>query len=345
MRMPHRSLLLSLLIAAVLVAGCDGFESGTPPDQVDAEGPSVQFATDASGVVPDDSTVDVDVTLSNPDGAAVAVEVLFAEEASSAASEISGVPRVQTINFPEGTAETTSRSFDVDVSGVNISAGAKEALFALQNLQTDGQATIGETKQFALNIGFPPLADLREEGVGASGLFSAIVTEVSGDGARVQDGDAAIAITRRSDFTDAVQRGDEVSITGTVSEFGGQLQIDTDDLSNFEVLSSGNDLPSPVTISLAEAVENFDELENELVRVEGITIDPDGDDVFQAGGSAGNYTVTDDDGNQLTLRIPGDSFYGGEPIPEGPITVEAVLGRFFEDIQLRARYEDNIIIE
>jgi len=335
----------SLLVIVALLVGCDGFETGTPPNEDQTENPTtVQFATDAQGVVPADSIVTVDVTLSNPDGAAVSVEVLFAEPASSASSdELGELAEVRSLRFPEGTSETATRSFEVDVSGVDISEGPKEVLFALQNLQTEGQATIGDRRQFALNIGFPPLADLREDGVGTSGLFSAIVTEVSGDDARVQDGDAAIAITRRSDFTDAVEQGDEVSITGTVSEFAQQLQIDTDDLSSFEVLSSGNELPDPIELTLADAADNFDEYENERVRVEEITIDPDGDDTFQAGGSAGNYTVTDNEGNELIIRIPGDSFYAGKPIPEGPITFEGVLGRFFGDIQLRAQYEENII--
>lgn len=309
-----------------------------------AAGPTVQFAQETAGVVPSDSIATIDVELTNPDGAAVSVEVLFAEPASSTSLDVlGGISEVQSVTFPEGTDATATRSVKVDVSDVGIADGAKEAIFALQGLETEGRATIGNQREFALNIGFPPLADLREEGVGASGLFSAIVTEVSGEDAIVQDGEAAIAVTRRADFTDAVQQGDEVAITGTVSEFAQQLQIDTDDLSSFEVLSSGNDLPDPVTLTLAEAAENFDQYANERVRVENITIDPGDDDTFQAGGEAGNYTVTDSDGNELILRIPGESFYAGKPIPEDPITFEGVLGRFFEDIQLRAQYEDNII--
>lgn len=337
-----RSVSLFLLVP-VLLAGCDGLDSGVSPNesaQNDA-GPTVQFAANGAGAVPDDGTVSVEVEYVSPDAEAT-VEVLYATASTTTDDEVT-IPRVRELSFPA--ADTTvTRSFEIDVSDVDISGGAKEALFALQNLRTGGQATIGR-RQFDLTIGFPPLANLREEGVGASGLFSAVVTEISGSDVRVQDEDAAIAITRRSDFADAVERGDKVSITGTVSEFAGQLQIDTDDLNSFEVLSSGNDLPSHVTITLPEAVEDFDELENELVRVEGITIDPDGEDVFRAGGSDGNYTVTDDDGNELVLRIPGASFYEGEPIPEGSITVEAALGRFNEAIQLRARYEGDIITE
>lgn len=333
---PRLNGVLLLLAASLLWTGCDS--SGTSTSE---SAPAVQFTQSTAGVLPTDSTATIDLELTNPDADAVSVEVLFAEAASSASSEVlGGVPTVRTITFPEGADSTTTRSFEVEVFDVDDSEGFKEAFFALQQLQTDGGARIESPREFTLNIGFPPLADLRS--TGASGLFAAIVTEVSGDDARVQDGPAAIAVTRREDFTSDVQQGDRVSITGTVSEFANQLQIDTDDLRNYEVLSSGNELPDPVQLSVPEAKENFSEYENERVRVEGLTIDPDGDDTFQAGGSEGNYTATDNEGNEITIRIPGDSFYSGKPIPEEAITFEGVLSRFFEDVQLRARYEGDI---
>jgi hypothetical protein len=343
-----RSLAL-LLAAAVFAVGCDGFESGTPPDEAGvATPPTVEFATGNAGAIPSDSIVTVDIQLQNPDGNEVTVEVLFAGEASSAALEdlANSVDPVTEVSFAATTGETVTRSVEIDVSDADISQGRKEAKFALQNLQTTGRATLGETSQFTLNIGFPPLADLRADGAGASGIFEAIVTEVSGSDVRVQDETAGILISRNDEFASAVEDGDEVRISGTVSSFANQLQIDEPgDLDDFEVLSSGNDLPDAQTITLAEVAADPDAFESERVRVEGITIDPDGDSAFQAGGSAGNYTVTDGEGNTLTLRIPGASFYGGEPIPTGPITFEGVLGQFFDDVQLRARYEGDIIVQ
>jgi hypothetical protein len=336
-----------LLVVVGLAAGCDGFDTGTPPNQQAAPTPTVQFATENLGAVPSDSIVTMTVSLQNPDGREATVEILYAQQASSATpADLNGFTRTTGITFGAVSGDTTlTQTVEVDISDANISDGRKEALFALQNLQSDGKATLGETRQLTLNIGFPPLSDVREGGPGTSGIFAATVTEVSGEDVRVQDETAGIYVSRNSEFSGAVSRGDRVRISGTLSTFANQLQIDQpSDLESFEVLSSGNDLPEPTTITLAEAAENPDEYESELVRVENITISPGGDETFQAGGSAGNYTVTDEDGNSLTLRIPGDSFYGGEAIPDGQIAFEGVLGEFFEDVQLRARYEEDIVV-
>lgn len=346
--MPTRSrigVLALLLAVTVLGAGCDS--NGT----IRGSEPSVQFASESFGVVPADSIANVEVTLTGSTDGSVSVEVLYAAPVSSTSfSDLGGIDStniVQSVEFP-GSLEgdtTATRAVEIDVSDADISEGPKEAFFALQNLETSGDVVIGTPRETTLNVGFPPLAEIREQGVGTSSIFEAIVVEVAGDDARVQDATAGIAITRRDDFTGDVQRGDEVRITGTVSTFANQLQIDTDDLSTYEVLSSGNALPEPVDVTLEEINNNVNEYESERVRVEGLTIDPGGDDAFQAGGSEGNYTVTDEAGTELTLRIPGASYWGGQSIPEGTITFEGVLGEFFSGPQLRARYEGDIIVE
>lgn len=339
----HIGTFVLLLATAVLWAGCDS--GGT----IGSSQPSVQFSSASIGAVPADSIADIEVSLTGPTDGPVSVEVLFAAPVSSASfSDLGGIDSTsmaQSVEFPSNVTGDTTRSIEIDVSNADISEGPKEAFFALQNLEAEGNVTIGSPRETALNIGFPPLAEVRSQGVGASVIFEAIVTEVANDDARVQDGTAGIAITRRTDFTGAVEQGDEVRITGTVTTFANQLQIDSDDLTDYEVLSSGNALPAPVTVTLAEIQDNVDEYESERVRVEGLTIDPGGDETFQAGGSAGNYTVSDAEGTELTLRLPDASYYGGQPIPEGTVTFEGVLGEYFTGPQLRARYEGDIIVE
>ena len=342
-----RSVFLVLAVA-VLAAGCDGFETGTPPDAEDGAAPTVQFASASVGAIPSDSLVTLDVELQNPDGNEVTVQVLYAQQASSATSAdlANSVERITEISFAATAGDTTiTRPVEVDISDADISDGRKEAFFALQQVESDGAAQLGEQTEVTLNIGFPPVADIRAGGVGSSGTFEAIVTEISAGDTRVQDETGGIVITRRDDFASDVAVGDLVRIAGTVSSFANLLQIDSDDLSNYEVVSSGNDLPDPQTITLAEAEENFTEYESEIVRIEGLTIDPGGDNTFQSGGSAANYTVTDGDGNTLQIRIVDGSELAGDPIPTGPITFEGVLGRFFENVQLRARYEGDIIVQ
>jgi uncharacterized protein YdeI (BOF family) len=193
--------------------------------------------------------------------------------------------------------------------------------------------------------GVTDIADARDMIDGDPVTIEGIVTSVGSEEARVEDETAGIFISRREDFATAVTRGDRVRITGSVSEFANQTQIDSDDLTDFDVLSSGNALPEATLLSSLAELDEDDE--SERVRVEGVTIEAGGDDTFQAGGGEGNYTITDADGNERTLRIPSGSFYGGEPIPSGEVTIEAVGGQFSFDspdsgYQILARYEDQI---
>jgi len=342
-----RSLVL-LMAVAVFAVGCDGFETGTAPDSQSARTPTVQFATASVGAIPSDSLVTLDVELQNPDGNAVTVQLLYAEQTSSAvpADLANSIDRITEISFAATSGDTTiTRPVEVDISDADISDGRKEAFFALQQVESEGAAQLGEQAEITLSIGFPPVEDVKEAGVGASVTFEAIVTEISDGDLRVQDETAGFWLAGQDELAGEASRGDLIRVSGTISEFSGQLQFFQDELNTYTIVSSENDLPDAVTVTLPEADENFDELQSQRIRVENITIDPGGDSNFQGGGSEGNYTVTDDQGNTLTLRIPGDSFYAGKPIPTGSITFEGVLGQFFGDIQLRARYEDNLITE
>lgn len=337
------SRLLLFVAVAVLAVGCDGFEAGTPPDEVEDTAPVVQFSSSNTGAIPSDSVVTLTVELLNPNGNRVSVEILFAEQASSATTDDfdGSISRVTEVVF-DGT-DPGSSDVNIDISEADISDGRKEALFALQNAQSSGPVALGDPNQFTLNIGFPPVTDIRNGGVGSSGTFEAVVTEVSDDAVRVQDATAGILISRRDDFASDVTLGDLVRVSGTVSEFAGQLQIDSDDLASYAIVSSDNDLPDAQTITLAEAAENVAEYESERVRIEDLTFSTSG--TFTTGGSDANYTVTDPDGTTLTVRIVDDSFYDGEPIPTGAVTFEGVLGQFFGNVQLRARYEGDLTVQ
>ena len=334
-----------LLIAAVgLWAGCDS--GGT----LSANPPSVQFASDIAATAPADSIFDIEVTLTDSVGVPVSVEVLYANPASSTwYSDLGGYDSTSTIarsvEFPAGAAAGATEAVELDVSDADISNGPKEAFFALQNLNTEGSAEIGSPREFTLNVGYPSVQQVRDQGVGASVIYRAIVTEVSESDVFMQDETAGMYVAGNDNFASAVEPGHQVVITGTLSTFGNLLEIYADDLASYEIVSTGNEIPDPVTTTLGDIQENPDEHESELVRVEGLTIDPGGDETFQAGGAAGNYTVTDEEGTELTLRLPGASYYAGEPIPEGPITFEGVLGAYFTGPQLRARYEGAIIPE
>lgn len=149
------------------------------------------------------------------------------------------------------------------------------------------------------------------------------VTRNLGENTQIQDETAGITISRRSDIVDAVNDGDRLRVTSTVTEFNGLLQLDQDNVESFEVISMGNPLPEPAEISL-DQVSDF---QSELVRISGLEIVNTTDDTFQGGGSGGNYDVTDGE-TTITLRVESGSFYEGEPIPDGTFTFRGITGAF-----------------
>jgi len=353
--------------AAVLVVGCDGFESGTTPDEVVEERETtVQF--DRSGVgalppvdslpsIPGDSTVDVPVALSNPDDNTVSVEVLYAEQASTARLE--NVSTVTTLSFSNPGVEDTTlvESFEVDVSDVTgFLEEQKQVFFALQNLETTGSATLGEPRQFRVDLGPTPIIDAQSEFDSEGEVTVTVlgtVTRAVGAFARIQDesgptGASGLVVRQTGDrsFNAAIGSGDirpgtEVLVTGTLSSFNGLLQVNNDDLIDFLIFSQG-EVPDPQVVTLEDLASNGGDYLSEFVRVEDLSF-PDASGRFNNNQS---YTVEGPDGNTLTFRVQGtdETNIGGTSIPSGTFTYVGVVGIFGSEIQLIPMESDDLLI-
>jgi len=323
--------------AALLLVGCD---SGVAPGTETTDGtPTVTFARSGVGAAPSD-TVSVDVVLNNPDGNAVSVDVLFAEPASSATpDDVNGLTLndVQTVSFPAGAADGATQSVEVILTA-DITEGQKTARFALQNLQTNGAATIGAQREFAINVGPESIASALAKGVGANVTIQGTVTRAFGSYARLQDasGDlGASGITIRQTFGDlsgdfqsaisngTIEPGTVLLVTGTISEFRGLTQINNTDLTAFTVVEQGT-APDPIEVSLADVADGT--YLNLLVRIPDIELlNPP--TTFS---SSTTYTVTDGAGTEVPFRVQGgdESNVGGSPAPQGTFTFEGVMGTF-----------------
>lgn len=344
-----RSLSLPLLLAvvALLAVGCDGFETGTPPDAVQEGGtPTVQFASGGAGAVPTDSTLTIGVTLSDSVGPKVTVEVLFANQASSASSsDIGGfsADADSLVTFSKGAVPADTQFVTVNVKNADLSKGPKEAIFALQQLQSEGNVTIGTPEQFSLNIGATPIAEARSDGVGTTATIRGTVTRAFGSYVRLQDdsgptGASGIVIRQtfgglsgqfQQDISDGkIQPGTELLLTGKISQFSGLLQINNEDLSSYAIVTQG-DPPAPQPVSLSEikapAGEKF---VSELIRVDSLSFPAsDTSSTFDADKT---YTVTSANGASFMFRIQGSDETNiiGKPIPDGMFTYEGILAQF-----------------
>lgn len=126
----------------------------------------------------------------------------------------------------------------------------------------------------------------------------------------------------------AVQRGDSLLITGELTEFNNLLEISN--VSNFQVLNSGNPLPAPKNIDLSTGFIEANEAQ--LVKVSQVNFTQSGN----FGNSSTNYDITDGV-NTKESRIIGSTDLAGTPIPGGKINLTGVLGQYLSTYQLQPR--------
>lgn len=188
------------------------------------------------------------------------------------------------------------------------------------------------------------ILDLRNNyNIGDVVTITGIVTNGSEMGSSVryiQDGTAGVAIYPGSDWSSWTepQRGDEMTVTGEITEYNGLLEVGPS-LSSVTINSSGNELPDYEYTDLSDFGEDF---EGQLMHFDGVQ--------FQDGGSTfegfSTYTFLQD-GEQGVIYLRGGSALEGTIIPAGEISLRGILSQFTFDgvggYQLLPRDTEDII--
>jgi len=165
------------------------------------------------------------------------------------------------------------------------------------------------------------IAAARAMGVGASVTITGIITSGSELGVirYVQDLSAGVACypgTGSVAFTP--NRGDSVSITGTLKDYNGLLEIDP--ITSFTTLSTGNTLPAPQVITPLQMDENT---EGELVQINNT--------IFSAGCSnfLGNteYSFISNGESGKSYVKSGSPLEGGL-VPIGAVNLVGIMSQF-----------------
>ena len=131
-----------------------------------------------------------------------------------------------------------------------------------------------------------------------------------------QDNTAGIAAYGA--LVNPVQRGDSVTITGTLKIYNQLLELDP--LTSVVIRSTGNPVPEPIIVSPAQLAEP---LEAMLLRINNATFADAGGIFtqkkyqFTSNGESGYIYVKN---NQLDII--------GQPIPNGPVSLTGVLSQF-----------------
>lgn len=189
------------------------------------------------------------------------------------------------------------------------------------------------------------IAEARAEATGTEVTTEGVVTRAKGDFTYIQDasgatGASALTIRQTSGaFHDAVEAGTiepgtTLHVTGSTSFFSGLQQINEGDLTSWSVVSSGDPLPPPQTVTLSDLHgPDGDDYEAELVRVSDVTV------VGASGTFASDtgYDVEDptqdlgtNPSDPVTLFVPDaeNTTVDGTPIPSGAFTFQGVVGQY-----------------
>ncbi len=171
------------------------------------------------------------------------------------------------------------------------------------------------------------------ETVTVNGIVS--VADQFGAPAYIQDQTGGIAVYDFN-FTEAVEIGDEVTITGTITHFNGLTEIENVTID--ATPSTGNPVvPTVVTISqlLNDGVGGNEEYESRLLRLNGITVNTS---AWTVSGSGTNYKLSDG-GAEIDVRVDNDVPFAGEPAPGGSFDIVGVLSQYKRDAPFVGGYQ------
>ena len=162
---------------------------------------------------------------------------------------------------------------------------------------------------------------------------SGIVTAVSGSSSYIQDGTGAWSGINVYDgtFSGSVAVGDMVTITGKVVEYNNKTEITS--ITQFEVNSSGNQLPEPTILMTSEIAQ--EKYEGVLVKVNNVTCtDPDL--------GFGEWEVDDQSG---PARVDDLIFAYTPSLNQNFTSITGIVEYTYSNFKIEPRSMEDIIVE
>ncbi|PIU46056.1 MAG: hypothetical protein COS95_00575, partial [Ignavibacteriales bacterium CG07_land_8_20_14_0_80_59_12] len=151
-----------------------------------------------------------------------------------------------------------------------------------------------------------------------------VATQFGGP-AYIQDTTAGMAVYD-STFEQACTIGDDVTITGKISQYNGLTELKNAVALAFN--GGGNDV-TPLRLRLSDIANDgaggVERYEGMLVRVDSVTVNTSS---WAVSGSGSNYVLYDGRGDSIQIRIMADIDIANTSAPQGEFSVVGVVGQF-----------------
>ncbi len=153
----------------------------------------------------------------------------------------------------------------------------------------------------------------------------------------IQDEDYGVVV--RFEESHDFDLGDKVAVVisgASIDEFNGLLQVNVENSRVREL--SDFDIVTPRTVTIAEILDDFEDFESTLVKIENATISSSDGTSY-----SGSTTVTDATGSMVMFTTSYSSF-ASNLFPTNEVTITAIVGQGTEDqiAQLSIRNLDDI---
>jgi len=188
-------LLAITLVLSLVAVGCDGLDSGVPPDQAEDTATTLSFGQAEITITEESGTVSIPVTISNPVGQDVSAELLYANEVSTTDAADFNLPAdaavgsgnayvAGSVTFGPDAEDGATQTVELNIQDDDDSEEQEDGVFVLQSVQN---ATVGAQDRTTVKIGaiqlfFADFADDELAPMTAYSVASAANWETSSDG-------------------------------------------------------------------------------------------------------------------------------------------------------------------
>ena len=151
----------------------------------------------------------------------------------------------------------------------------------------------------------------------------------------ISDGTAGTDIFMYSPPLYSWDMGDELNITGVVTQYNGMSEIIPVDSTGWVFMNSGNPTPNPTILSLAQFKANAELYEGSLVGFTSLSLVSG---TWPAGGSSSNLSLSDGV-DTVVFRIDSDTDIDGSPEPAWPVDIIGIGSQFDNSAPYNSGYQ------